>query len=718
MVKATGIDAGGAPERSVLVDVVGAVALVLYSVTASASFAALVFSGPAADGLPRGASTFLLASGIITVFLGWRTRFPLVFGVVQDTAAIVLVPALAVVAANGSDDPVRDVFVVLSLSSLITGAAMWAIGRAGLAGAARFMPTTVVAGFLAGTGWLLAKGGVDVMTGRTIGLGDFGVLFGADLAKLWLPGLALGLLVALVPLFRRLPPLVSSLATVGSTFAFFVVVVTMSSLAAVENGGWLLGPFPEGGSVEFVSGDVADADWSAIGSATGQLGVVIILSVLGVLLNITGIQVLLRRRIDLDAELRTAGIANLLIVPVGGLVGYHGLGDSALAERLGVRRRWVPIAVGSATAAFAFAGAELLGYLPRFVAGGLLIGAGAGLLINWFGELRATSSWSDRAVSVVILATICFIGILEGIVVGIVAACVFFVIRYSRIDAIRVVSTGRERRSVVERSADDVERLDERADQIAVYELHGSLFFGSVSGVATTVRDRLERAASPIDVVIVDFARVADIDSSAFAVLAELAEDIEAAGAELLWSGLEPAAVAVLARMDNAVAASVLGDLDAALERAEDQVLATLSDPTNDEQAVETYSDALLEWFALDFRAADDVILRENEDSDQLIVVVAGSVHVSRTASDGSELRLRTLRAGAIIGEIGFLTGETRTATVTAETDVELRVLTSEAHQRLRLEQPDLVIELYDRVLRSTADRAAAIHRSLTQAVR
>ncbi|MFT6291206.1 MAG: hypothetical protein ACJAR2_001807 [Ilumatobacter sp.] len=46
---------------SVLADVVGAVALVIYSVTASAAFAALVFTGPAADGVPRGVATFLLA---------------------------------------------------------------------------------------------------------------------------------------------------------------------------------------------------------------------------------------------------------------------------------------------------------------------------------------------------------------------------------------------------------------------------------------------------------------------------------------------------------------------------------------------------------------------------------------------------------------------------------------------------------------------------------
>ncbi len=707
-----------ADRGSVAADVVGSIALTIYSVTASVSFAALVFTGPAADGLARGAATFLLASGVVTVVLGIRTKFPLVFGVVQDTAAIVLAPAVAVVVANGSDDPVRDVFVVISMATLVTGIAMWAIGRARFATAARFMPTTVVAGFLAGTGWLLTKGGIDVMTNRNLGLGDLDALFGPELMKLWLPGAALGVVIALVPFVRRVPAIAASLATLVFTIGFFVAVLTTSTLAAVDAGGWLLGPFPEGAVIAPITGDLADADWSALAGTGGQVGVVLILSLLGVLLNISGIQAVLGQRVDADAELRSAGLANLLVVPFGGLVAYHGLGDSALAQQLGVRRRWAPIAVGIATAMMAFLGGGVLGYLPRLTAGGLLIGAGLGLLISWVGELRATPSRMDRAVSIVILATICFVGILEGIVVGMVAACIFFVVRYSRIDAVRVESTGRDRRSVVERSPTQNERLDDRGDRLAIYELHGSLFFGSVSGVASRIRDRLARTSAPIDVVIVDFARVTDIDSSAFAVLAELADDTCATGAALLWSGLDPSASAVLARAERADHASTFDDLDAALEYAEDLLLSQDDDPCVDEASPPPYSDELLSWFGARRVAAGDAILHEGDDSDELLVVVDGSVHVSRTDASGRMVRLRTLRPGAIIGEIGFLTGEARTATVTAETAVGLRVLTREQHVTLRREQPAVVIELYDHVLRSTAGRAAAIHRSLTQALR
>ncbi len=110
--------------------------------------------------------------------------------------------------------------------------------------------------------------------------------------------------------------------------------------------------------------------------------------------------------------------------------------------------------------------------------------------------------------------------------------------------------------------------------------------------------------------------------------------------------------------------------------------------------------------------------MNEGDPSDELCVVLSGEVQASRLDRNGDELRLRTLRAGSIIGEIGFLTKEPRSTTVTAVTDVETRVLSADAHAWLRREQPELVVERSDRVPRGTASRAAAIHRSLTQALR
>jgi MFS superfamily sulfate permease-like transporter len=230
-------------------------------------------------------------------------------------------------------------------------------------------------------------------------------------------------------------------------------------------------------------------------------------------------------------------------------------------------------------------------------------------------------------------------------------------VSYSRVDAIRIVSTGRELRSAGQRSAADSDRLDESASQMAVCELHGSLFFGSVSGVAETIRERLSRPATPIDVVVVDFARVANIDSSVYTVLSELVDDVSAAGARLIWSQLPDGATAVLARA-RAGEVDAAPDLDRALEAAEEDLLSMAADDNDDAGDSEDASDRNGDEFA------DSAGLLEFFETRRTALALCGC---ARTAPPG-----------------------------TAE----------------------LVVELYDQVLRSTAARAATIHRSLIQDLR
>lgn len=55
----------------------------------------------------------------------------------------------------------------------------------------RYIPNTVVASFIAGTGYLLLKGGLDGMVGFGVDRGSFGDLFDVDVLALWVPGMAL-----------------------------------------------------------------------------------------------------------------------------------------------------------------------------------------------------------------------------------------------------------------------------------------------------------------------------------------------------------------------------------------------------------------------------------------------------------------------------------------------------------------------------------------------
>ena len=81
--------------------------------------------------------------------------------------------------------------------------------------------------------------------------------------------------------------------------------------------------------------------------------------------------------------------------------------------------------------------------------------------------------------------------------------------------------------------------------------------------------------------------------------------------------------------------------------------------------------------------APGSVIIQEGEFADAAYIVVRGRCEVSKTI-DGEKRELRILESGAVFGETGVLSGDVRTATVEAITEVTLKVVNREVfHGRL-----------------------------------
>src|SRR5579864_2768991 len=59
-------------------------------------------------------------------------------------------------------------------------------------------------------------------------------------------------------------------------------------------------------------------------------------------------------------------------------------------------------------------------------------------------------------------------------------------------------------------------------------------------------------------------------------------------------------------------------------------------------------------------------VVRKGEPSDAVYLIVTGIFGAYAHADDGQELLLNRMGVGEIIGEVGFITGEPRTATVKA----------------------------------------------------
>src|SRR5437660_8965264 len=88
-----------------------------------------------------------------------------------------------------------------------------------------------------------------------------------------------------------------------------------------------------------------------------------------------------------------------------------------------------------------------------------------------------------------------------------------------------------------------------------------------------------------------------------------------------------------------------------------------------------------------------DIVTRQGEPSDSLYILARGQVGIFRDAAPGSSparQRLATLAAPAYFGEMGLLTGQARTATITAESEVLCYRLDKAAFEAIIHARPEL----------------------------
>jgi SulP family sulfate permease len=119
---------------------------------------------------------------------------------------------------------------------------------------------------------------------------------------------------------------------------------------------------------------------------------------------------------------------------------------------------------------------------------------------------------------VIIVVTMGAYDFVVGILIGIILACVSFVLQASQISAVRGTLPGSIASSTVRRHPIQHRFLTQVGRQISVLKLAGYLFFGTIVGVENRIRALLRDDAfesEPIQFVIIDLSKVDGVDLSA-----------------------------------------------------------------------------------------------------------------------------------------------------------------------------------------------------------
>lgn len=101
---------------------------------------------------------------------------------------------------------------------------------------------------------------------------------------------------------------------------------------------------------------------------------------------------------------------------------------------------------------------------------------------------------------------------------------------------------------------------------------------------------------------------------------------------------------------------------------------------------------------------AGEVLVREGDSDDHLYVVVAGSLGVIKAAGTDNEITLNVMRPGDVVGELSFLDGATRFASLVAMADTRVLGLSRGDLEALLETDPHLVYRVMRAIVRVVHD--------------
>lgn len=110
-----------------------------------------------------------------------------------------------------------------------------------------------------------------------------------------------------------------------------------------------------------------------------------------------------------------------------------------------------------------------------------------------------------------------------------------------------------------------------------------------------------------------------------------------------------------------------------------------------------------------------EFLMREGEQGETFYLLRRGAVEVLARGANGSTLHIRDLEPPAFFGEISLMTGEPRSATVRATTDVEVLEISRRGFMQLFKARPEVADEIGEKIsvrMTETRERVAAAQSS------
>ncbi|THD65562.1 MAG: cyclic nucleotide-binding domain-containing protein [Bradyrhizobium sp.] len=719
----------GSGVRPALNNILGGGAASVLTVTFGLSYSLLIFGGPLAPFLSYGVAATFISSAVLAAVIALGSSLPFaIAGPESSTAAMtgILASSLAerMVAAQPSAALLGPVLLTLASTTIVTGIVLCGFGVTRMGRAIRYVPYPVVGGFLGATSCLILLGAVRVITGHRLQIATLGQ-FGNILTLSELAAAGAMALVLYLTWHRSRSSFGLPVILIGGVIAAHIIFKLAGiSLTQAQAAGWTFQPPP---SVTFMLPwsvhEISHYPWSALPDLIGNLIAVVFVTATCTLFNTTGVEVASQTEANLERELNVTGIANMLSGAFGGYTGCISISRTVLNFNSGGTGRLSGLTVAAISASMLAAAPTLLGYMPKFVLGGLLIYLGADQLHKWIVQSRRRLSLIEYLSLLAIIVIIVQWGFIAGILIGVVIGCTTFALSASRIDSIKYSFDGSEYRSSLDRSRDEQAVLSAHGGKIQGLNLQSYLFFGSANRLFQHVKALLARHPE-CRFLVFDFKLVTGIDSSAAYSFAQIKRTAQDRGIRLVLVHLPSAAEKAL-RSSEFIApeVSIVPELDHALEWCENEIIAQ-------HRGLESEEASLRDWFTQILGTerdaselirrcqrievdANEIIVSAGEAADSMHFILDGRVGIMIATGDGGTTRVRSLGRYTTIGEMGLVSRAPRSATIQAEVASILYVLSVDRFEEIKADDPALGQKLLTYFVSVMAERLTFANRMI-----
>ena len=492
-----------------------------------------------------------------------------------------------------------------------------------------------------------------------------------------------------------------------------------------------------------------------IGPVLTAAAAIAVLSSLDSLLSVAASDAATLRRSDGSRQLLAEGVANVVSGLFGMLPGSGSMARTSAALRGGLISALGVIFVALMTGAVTLLLAPLIRFLPSAAMAGLLIAVALGLFDPWSRSMvtqllrnprqRLAAHGDLLSVSLVVLTTVA-VNLGTALVVGLLISLVAFAVQMAH-SPIRRSYRATVLAPRIHGDDNRLRFLQRHGSRIAVIELEGALFYGTVAPLEAAV-DRL--VADGVVHIVCDFRRIKDIDVSGARILERLQTKLSHQGGMLaisyvdrerrgrdqgdsggnrrrgprqsrpIWRKLE-----FLGSIEALGEDRLVTDTNQALRLCERHLAAQVEDEETTPEVTwinaailrginRTGIRRLRQYVTLRDYAAGERIFDQGAPPDSVYFIVSGVVDIFINLSGTDrKLRLQTLSPGAVFGEMAIIAPSPRSANVAAVEPTRCWQLPAEMFDRIKTEEPGLAFALLSNMADIFAQRLRATNQIL-----